>query len=178
MILRKLRNCHFAFFGVVYLCYPWKADKRPFCLFAARLCVANCPIVCKYKQVQRKCLKSPGNRVYRRFFADHPPRYRGHPAASQALYPAFCRKFFLWKILLLSIFQLFMNFNCKVFLFFMILNFWFLFFIFLIFRQLCFRLILLLALCWLFLPVRVCMCWCSNARNMPFLPLLLSSVWF
>ena len=117
LILRKLRNCHFSFFGVVYLCWPWKADKRPFCLFVACLWLANFRGLCKYKKAQRKSLKTPENKAYRRFFANHPPGDRPAPIATQTPYPAFCRKFFLWKIFLLSIFQLFMGFNYKVFSF-------------------------------------------------------------
>lgn len=50
-----------------------KACKRPFCLFAACLWLANRLGLCKYRQAQRKSLKTPGNSAYRRFFANHPP---------------------------------------------------------------------------------------------------------
>ena len=75
-----------------------KACKRPFWLFAACLCTVNLRELCKYKQAQRKSLKTPKNRVYRRFFVNHPPRNYPHPIATQRDYPDVSKKIFVGKI--------------------------------------------------------------------------------
>lgn len=53
-----------------------KACKRPFCLLAACLWLANIREICKYRQDKRKTLKTPKNRAYRSFSVNHPPGHR------------------------------------------------------------------------------------------------------
>ena len=107
-----------------------KACERPFCLFAAFLCVANRLGVCKYKQAQRKCLKSPKNRVYRRFFANHPPGYRPTRYQAKRFTPPFVVNFFCEKFCFYLYFSYLWILVVKYFHFIMILNFRFLFFYF------------------------------------------------
>ena len=124
-----------------------KACKRPFCLFAACLRLANLRELCEYKQAQGKSLKTPKNMVHRRFFANHPPGYYPHPISTKRYYPAFCRKFFLWKIRWYLYFSYLWILIVKYFHFIMILNFRFLFFIFLIFSELWLVSIVLYVVC-------------------------------
>ena len=113
-----------------------KACKRPFCLFAACLRLANLRGLCEYKQAQRKSLKSPKNRVYRRFFVNHPPGYRPTRYQAERLTPPFVVNFFCEKFYYYLYFSYLCILIVKYFHFIMILNFWFLFFIFLIFSEL------------------------------------------